>query len=175
MTQHKHTVLGLALAAALAATGFGGASAAQAAVKHYEGTVVSVDRVDGSFRLRDSERGTVRINIKSSTRFERIAGLDALKAGMKRVEATVRRSAGAWVATKVERSGAGGRHGGADDGARGGADDGGSRHDGADDGAPGGADDGGTRHDGADDGARGGADDGGSRHDGTDDGGRGGA
>jgi hypothetical protein len=47
--------------------------------------------------------------------FERINGFGALRVGMNRVDATVRRSDGRWLATHVERSGGGGRHGGADD------------------------------------------------------------
>ena len=35
---------------------------------------------------------------------------------MTRIEATVKRSNGRWVATEVERSGGGGSHGGDDDG-----------------------------------------------------------
>jgi hypothetical protein len=46
--------------------------------------------------------------------FERINGFGALRVGMSRVEATVKRSDGRWVATRVERSGGGGRHGGDD-------------------------------------------------------------
>jgi hypothetical protein len=87
-------------------------SATAAAVRHFEGTVVSVNRSAKTFRLRDSERGTVTVRVTGSTRFQRIAGFSALKRGMTRVEATVRRSNGAWVATSVERSGGGGRHGG---------------------------------------------------------------
>jgi hypothetical protein len=82
-----------------------------AAATQYEGTVVSVDRGNRTFRLHDSERGTVRIKVNSATRFERVAGLGGLRAGMKRIEATVRRSGGRWVALEVERSGGGGRHG----------------------------------------------------------------
>jgi hypothetical protein len=74
---------------------------------HFEGTVVSVDRSARTFRLRDRERGTVRIRITASTHFERIDGFSALRAGMRDVEAKVRRSNGGWVATKVERSGKG--------------------------------------------------------------------
>ena len=94
------TVAAIALAAPAAA------SAAQ-----FEGTVVSVNRDNRSFRLHDSERGTVRIKVTSGTRFERIAGFGALRKGMTRIEATVRRSNGRWVASEVERSGGGGRHG----------------------------------------------------------------
>ena len=106
--------------AALAALALGGATtatataagASSAAARHFEGRVVSVDRSARTFRLRDSERGTVRIRVTSSTSFERIAGFGALRAGMRRIEATVRRSNGRWVATRVERSGGGGQHGG---------------------------------------------------------------
>ena len=89
--------------------------AAQAATRQFEGTIVSVDRSARSFRLRDSQRGTVTIKVTSSTRFQRVGGFAGLRAGMTRIEANVRRSNGAWVATFVERSGGGGRHGGSDD------------------------------------------------------------
>ena len=46
---------------------------------------------------------------------ERIRGLSGLRKGQTRIEATVRRSNGRWVALEVERSGGGGRHGGDDD------------------------------------------------------------
>jgi hypothetical protein len=89
-----------------------------AALRQFEGTVVSVDRGSRTFRLRDSERGTVRVKVTRGTRFERIAGFAGLKRGMTNVETTVRRSSGQWVAREVEISGGGGRHGG-----RGGDDD----------------------------------------------------
>jgi hypothetical protein len=87
-------------------------SAQAAATRHFEGTVVSVNSGARTFRLRDSERGTVRIKVTNSTRFERIAGFGALRAGMTNIESTVRRSNGRWVAIDVERSGGGGSHGG---------------------------------------------------------------
>ena len=73
---------------------------------------MSVNRDNHTFRLHDSERGTVRIKVTNRTRFERIAGFGSLRAGMTRIEATVRRSNGRWIASEVERSGGGGRHGG---------------------------------------------------------------
>ena len=94
---------------------------ASAATRQYEGTVASVNRDAKTFRLHDSERGTIRIKVTRSTRFERIGGFAGLRKGLKRVEATVKRSNGRWVATRVERSGGGGNHGG---GGGGGADDG---------------------------------------------------
>jgi uncharacterized membrane protein YgcG len=88
---------------------------ASAATRQYEGTVVSVNRDARTFRLHDSERGTIRIRVTRSTDFERVSGFSGLRKGMKRVEATVRRSNGRWVATEVERSGGGGSHGGGGD------------------------------------------------------------
>jgi hypothetical protein len=90
------------------------APATQAASRQFEGTILSVDRSARTFRLRDSERGTVTIKVTSRTRFQRVGGFAGLRGGMTRIEATVRRSNGAWVASFVERSG-GGRHGGSDD------------------------------------------------------------
>jgi len=91
------------------------APATQAATRQFEGTIVSVDRSARTFRLRDAQRGTVTIKVTSRTRFQRVGGFAGLRAGLKRVEANVRRSNGAWVATFVERSGGGGRHSGSDD------------------------------------------------------------
>ena len=108
-------VAGAAVAAPAAMAGAPSPAASAAAVRQFEGTVVSVDRSSRSFRLWDSERGTVRIRVTSRTRFERIAGFSGLKRGMTRIESTVRRSGNAWVATEVERSGGGGKHGGDDD------------------------------------------------------------
>jgi hypothetical protein len=93
-----------------AAVAPGGAGAAVA--KQYEGTVVSVDRTARAFRLHDSERGTIRIHVTARTRYERVGGFAGLRAGLTRIEATVKRSGGRWVATRVERSGGAGNHGG---------------------------------------------------------------
>jgi hypothetical protein len=99
-----------ALIATAAAVALAAPAAASAATQ-YEGTVVSVNRDNRTFRLHDSERGTIRIKVTSRTRFERIAGFTGLRKGMTRIEATVRRSNGRWVALEVERSGGGGEHG----------------------------------------------------------------
>jgi hypothetical protein len=101
------------------------AAAARAAVQ-YEGTVTSVDRGARTFRIRDTERGTITVRVTSRTRFERLAGFSALRVGMRNIETTVRRSGGRWVATQVERSGGGGQHGGGNDDRRG-DDNGGGR------------------------------------------------
>jgi hypothetical protein len=113
--------ISLIAAAALAAS----APAASAQTREFEGTVVSVDRDSRTFRLRDSERGTVRVRVTRRTRFERINGFAGLRAGQRNIETIVRRSNGRWVALEVERSGGGGNHGGSRDDDRGrGSDDG---------------------------------------------------
>ena len=91
------------------------AVATASAATQYEGTVVSINKAKKTFRLQDSERGTIRIKVTRNTRFERINGFAGLRVGMNRVESIVRRSDGRWVAIEVERSGGGGRHGGDDD------------------------------------------------------------
>jgi uncharacterized membrane protein YgcG len=87
------------------------AAPASAATRHYEGTVVSVDRGASTFQIRDSERGTIRVKVTSNTRFERVS-FSSLRAGMSNIETTVRRSNGRWIAVSVEVSGGGGSHGG---------------------------------------------------------------
>jgi hypothetical protein len=104
-----------AVAAAAPAGSSGAAPSADAALRQFEGTIVSKNRDAGTFRLRDSERGTVRIRVTRNTRFERIAGFGGLKVGARNIEATVRRGDGRWIALEVERSGGGGEHGGDDD------------------------------------------------------------
>jgi hypothetical protein len=120
------TIVALVLVAAAVAAPATAAAAptGAAAAREYEGTVVSVNRDNRTFRLRDSERGTIRIKVNRSTRYERLSGFGGLSAGLKNIEATVRRANGRWVALEVERSGGGGDHGdddGTDD--RGGDDD----------------------------------------------------
>ena len=113
------SALPVALIAAAAAAVAAPAAAQAAApgtslLREFEGTVVSVNRDARTFRLRDTERGTVRIKVNRRTRFERIDGLAGLQAGMTNIEAVVRRVDGRWVAREVERSGGGGDHGGDD-------------------------------------------------------------
>jgi hypothetical protein len=104
----------IALITALALALSVGVATASAATQ-YEGKVVGVNRDAKTFRLNDSERGTIRIKVTRNTSFERIGGFAALRVGMRGVEATVKRSNGRWVAVHVEKSGGGGNHGGDDD------------------------------------------------------------
>ena len=106
-------VTALALVAASVPAG-AAPTADSAALRQFEGTVVSKNGQARTFRLRDSERGTVRIRVTSNTRFERIGGFAGLKVGATNIESTVRRRDGRWIALEVERSGGGGEHGGDD-------------------------------------------------------------
>ena len=103
----------ITIPALLAATVTAAPAAASAA--EFEGTVRSVNRDQRTFRLHDCERGTKRIKVTRNTRFERIDGFGALRAGMRNVEVVAKRRDGRWIATEVERSGGGGEHGGCDD------------------------------------------------------------
>ena len=75
------TALPVALVAAVAAVAPAqaaapAASSSASALREFEGTVVSVNRDNRTFRLRDTERGTVRIKVNGRTRYERIDGHD---------------------------------------------------------------------------------------------------
>ena len=117
-----------AATAALAAGGIAAAGAAAtapspvsaAATKHVEGRVTAINRSARTFTVRDAERGTLRVKVTSSTKFERVT-FSALRTGT-RVDVRARRVAGAWNATKVERGSAssathdaGDDHGGGND------------------------------------------------------------
>jgi hypothetical protein len=106
-------------------------TATAAAIRHVEGRVSAIDRSARTFTVRDAQRGTLKVKVTSSTKFERVT-FSSLRTGT-RVDVRATRVAGAWNATKVERGGAdatnhdaGDDHGGGSDSGRhgGGADDG---------------------------------------------------
>jgi hypothetical protein len=96
-------------AGAIAATGAGAtaptptsaATASTAATRHVEGRVTAIDRSARTFTVRDAERGTLKVKVTSSTKFERVT-FTALRTGT-RVDVRAKRVSGAWNATKVER------------------------------------------------------------------------
>jgi hypothetical protein len=120
-------VSALAAALAVVATAVPAAAAVQArGLTEFDGTVLSKNPDNRSFRLRDFERGTVRIFVTSNTRFERINGFAGLKVGARNIESVVRKRDGRWIALEVERSGRddrGGNDDGRGDDRRGGGDD----------------------------------------------------
>ena len=106
-------------------------TASTAATRHVEGRVTAIDRSARTFTVRDAERGTLKVTVTSSTRFERVT-FSSLRTGT-RVDVRATRVGSAWRATKVERGSAsstnhdaGDDHGGGSGSGRhgGGADDG---------------------------------------------------
>jgi uncharacterized membrane protein YgcG len=117
-----------ALAAALMVGLF--AVTAQAALRHIDGTVVSKNSDNRTFRISTQSGNTIRVKVNGTTDFERIAGFGALHKGM-RIEVDARTTANGLVAKQVEPQGGSGGGGGGDDssgddhgGGGGGADDG---------------------------------------------------
>ena len=111
------------LSAVLAATAVAGAAApgamAQApsappVARHFDGTVTSVAKQQPAFRMRTESGRILRLKVKSTTRFERIAGFAGLAKGQV-IEVTARRRDGRWVALEVERRRDSDRRGGRDD------------------------------------------------------------
>ena len=101
------------------------ATATTTATRHVEGRVTAIDRSARTFTVRDAERGTLKVKVTSSTKFERVR-FSTLRTGT-RVDVRAKRVAGAWNATKVERGDdlganhdAGDDHGGDDNGGHGG-------------------------------------------------------
>jgi Domain of unknown function (DUF5666) len=104
----------LIAAAALAAALMVGALAApaSAALRHIDGTVVSKNSDNRTFRL-STQSGVVRIKVNATTRFERLSGFGALRKGLA-VEIDAAKTDSGLVAKQIEPQGGGG--GGSDDG-----------------------------------------------------------
>jgi hypothetical protein len=110
--------------AGIAATGAGASPTSPvsaAATRHVEGRVTTIDRSARTFTVRDAERGTLRVRVTSTTKFERVT-FSSLRTGQ-RVDVRAIRAGGTWKATKVERGpatadnhDAGDDHGGDDHG-----------------------------------------------------------
>jgi hypothetical protein len=81
---------------------------AQAALRHIDGTVVSKDADNHSFRIMTQNGNRIRIKVTSGTDFERIAGgFAGLRKGLE-VEVDAKTTANGLVATQVETRGGGG-------------------------------------------------------------------
>jgi hypothetical protein len=107
------------------------AAPAQAALRHIDGTVVSKNSDNRTFKLRTQSGSTVRIKVNGTTEFDRLAGFGALHKGMQ-IEVEAQRTDSGLLAKKVEpREGGGGNGGGGDDhggGGGGGGNDDGPNH-----------------------------------------------
>ena len=110
-------MISVAAVAAAAVSIVAGPGVAQAA-SQYEGEVVAKNNNKKTITLtQDEGGGTFTFKVTSSTKFQRIAGLSAVKVGAQNIEVNAVKRNGKLVATQVERSGkSGGGGGGNDDG-----------------------------------------------------------
>jgi hypothetical protein len=90
------------------------AAPAQAALRHIDGSVVSKNSDNRTFKL-STQSGTVRIEVNGTTKFDRIAGFGALHKGMK-IEVDAQKTSHGLVAKQVEPQGGGGGGGNDDSG-----------------------------------------------------------
>jgi hypothetical protein len=115
MTTTEHRRFGLLIAglAAIAILGALVASDAQAALRHFDGTVLSKSRETHTFRIKTQRGNRVRFHVNGKTEFERIpGGFAGLHRGL-HVQVDARRAHPGWLAKRVEKHR---RSGGADDG-----------------------------------------------------------
>jgi Domain of unknown function (DUF5666) len=116
-------LVAMSLLAALAA------SEAQAALRHFDGTVIAKNAEAKTFRIRTESGNRVRFQVNRATEFERIpGGFSGLHRGL-RVEVDAKRTGNGLLAKQVEKhrsGGGGGDEGGGDD--HGGGDDGPGHH-----------------------------------------------
>jgi len=116
-------LVAMSLLAALAA------SEAQAALRHFDGTVIAKNAEAKTFRIRTESGNRVRFQVNRATEFERIpGGFSGLHRGL-RVEVDAKRTGNGLLAKQVEKhrsGGGGGDEGGGDD--HGGGDDGPAHH-----------------------------------------------
>lgn len=101
-----------ALAAALMVSVL--ASPASAALRHIDGTVVSKNSDNRTFKM-STQSGTIRIKVNRTTKFERLSGFGALHKGLA-IEVDAAKTSSGLVAKQIETQGGGGGGGGSDDG-----------------------------------------------------------
>jgi hypothetical protein len=100
---------------------------AQAALRHFDGTVLSKNSDNRSFRIVTEGGSRLRIKVNSATRFERIGGFAGLRKGLQ-IEVDAQTTSSGLLAKQVEPQEGGG---GSDDGP---GDDHGGHGGGSDDG-----------------------------------------
>jgi hypothetical protein len=127
MSSRKRVASTLAISIVAGALMFGVlASAAQAALKHFDGTVLSKNSTAKTFRITTQGGSKLTFKVNGSTVFERIAGgFGGLQNGLEIQVDAVQTKAGL-VARKVEPQGSGG--GGGSGGGHGGGSDDGPNH-----------------------------------------------
>lgn len=100
---HRLVRLLTVAAAATALLGALAVSQSQAALRHFDGTVLSKNRTTHTFRIKTQNGKRVRFHVNRRTEFERIRHrLRGLKRGL-RVEVDAKRTDHGRLAKKVER------------------------------------------------------------------------
>jgi hypothetical protein len=113
----KRNPVRLLTAALLAAAVFAAlvASNAQAALKHFDGKVLSKNAAAHTFRIKTQNGNRIRFRVNRKTQFERIpGGFHGLESGL-RVEVDAKRTNHGLLAKQVEKHRRGGGHGGGGD------------------------------------------------------------
>jgi uncharacterized membrane protein YgcG len=97
---------------------------ASAALRHIDGTVVSKNSDNRTFKM-STQSGTLMVKVNSTTRFERLSGFGALRKGLA-IEVDYVKTSSGLVAKQIETQGGGSDDSGGDDhgGSGGGSDDG---------------------------------------------------
>jgi hypothetical protein len=112
--------------AALGAVVFAGG--AQAAVRHFDATVVAKSSAAKTVQVRTESGAKLTFTVNARTKFERIGGgFSGLTKGLA-VEIDATNASGQWVATQIEAQSSGGNGGGDDGGGHGGGHDDGPNH-----------------------------------------------
>jgi uncharacterized membrane protein YgcG len=102
------------------------AAPASAALRHIDGTVVSKNGDNRTFKL-NTQSGTVTIKVNGTTKFDRLSGFGALRKGLA-VEVDAARTSNGLVAKQIEPQGGNGGSGGSGGGGGGGGSDDGPNH-----------------------------------------------
>jgi hypothetical protein len=89
------------------------ASPASAALRHIDGTVVSKNGDNRTFKM-STQSGTVTIKVNGTTKFDRLSGFGALHKGLA-IEVNAASTSNGLVAKQVEPQGGGGSGGGGSD------------------------------------------------------------
>jgi hypothetical protein len=95
-----------AVCVALGAVAFAGV--AQAAVRHFDGVVVSKSSTAKTVTIRTEGGSKLTFKVTGATKFERIAGGFGGLAKGKAIEIDANNASGSWVATKIEPQGGNG-------------------------------------------------------------------
>jgi hypothetical protein len=92
------------------------AGGAQAAVRHFDATVVSKSAAAKTVQVRTESGAKLTFKVNARTKFERIGGgFSGLTKGLA-VEIDANNASGQWVATQIESGSSGGNSGGDDSG-----------------------------------------------------------